>query len=95
MAENVPDQKKEQEEEFSGIQYYAQIIAKTFTPSRDANDCDVQRSAEELLLKWCSTPPDPQDVNELVKHLKLLGFEPTALRRNNDFDMVYLLKNKA
>lgn len=94
MVENEINQEKDQEEEFSGIQYYAQIIAKTFTPSSDANDCDVQRSAEELLLKWCSTTPDPQDVNELVKHLKHLGFEPTALRRNNDFDMVYLLKNR-
>lgn len=81
-------------EVFSPMKFYANIISEKFIPAPDENDYDVESSAEHLLLKWCSEPPSLSQINDLVRELHNLGFKPTALKKSNNFELVYLLKNK-
>jgi hypothetical protein len=95
MTEKDETPKEDKDKEvLSPMQFYANIIAEKFIPAENENDYDVESSAEHLLLKWCSEPPTLTQVNDLVNQLRLLGFKPTALKKSNNFELVYLLKNK-
>jgi len=77
------------------LTYYANILARDFTSVNDPSETSMALSTEQLLFKWCSTPPTPKEVDAFALLLKARGFEPVTLDDKNSFNLVYLLKRKA
>lgn len=82
-------------QEESPIAYFVNLIASMYQQASDVTEADIVKTAEELLLRWSSTPPSLLDVNEFVTIMRTKGLEPTLLPSGSSFDTVYLLKLKS
>lgn len=75
----------------TGIQVYAELLAKHFRQAKDGEVPDQERTPEELLLRWSSQPPLRVDVDEFVIALKTHRINPVVETVGTDMKLFYKL----
>lgn len=93
--EKQPQEKSQQVEQPeylpTGIQVYAELLAKHFRQAKDGEKPDQERTPEELLLRWSSQPPLRVDVDEFVIALKTHRIDPVVETVGTDVKLFYKL----
>ena len=75
----------------TGIQVYAELLAKNFRQAKDGEVPDQERTPEELLLRWSSEPPTRADVDEFVLALRTHRIEPVIESIGTEIKLFYKL----